>query len=209
MYKLIAAKPVHAKQILSYFTKTCYWKEAVDSNTQNKKYEDFMLEWIINPRLPLTTILVKENEEDSVQGCIITATTDRLAKMPNFSPYLHPRVIEAFKNWFAFSVSDGVMVDLIFVEEELRGKGYGSKLYQVAENLAKKEGKDCISGFIWSFSPNALINATRRGRMVKACIDFPLIDLPLLYVEKKPEYILLKNYFQSEQYLKIPNMLLT
>jgi GNAT superfamily N-acetyltransferase len=209
MHKLITAQPIHAKQILPYLTRTCYWKEFADGNTQNKSYEDFMLEWIINPRLSFTTVLVKESKEEIVKGCIITATTNQLAKMPDYSPYLHSRVLETFKDWFTFPVSDSVMIELIFVEKDLRGKGYGSKLYQIAEELAKQEKKDCISGFIWSFFPDSLINATRKGRMVKACIYFPkLIELPLLYIEKKPEYTLLKDYFQSEAYLQVPNVLL-
>lgn len=209
MYKFIKAKPVHSKQVLDYLTKTCYWKELVYENTQNKNYEDFMLEWIVNPRLPFTTVLVKEGEEDKVRGCIITFTTDELAKMPDCSPYIHPNAIKAFAPWFSFSPSDGVMIDLIFVDKELRGQGYGYKLFQVAEELAKTEKKTCLSLFIWAFFPDSLINAIRSGCMIKACIDFPgVIDLPLLYVERKSEYAKLKDYFQSEKYLNVPNVLL-
>lgn len=209
MYKLIKAKSIHAEPILQYLTRTCYWKEFADGNSQNKSYEDFMLEWVVNPRLPFTTVLVKEGNEDIIYGCIIAATTDQLAEMPDFSPYLHPRVMEAFKNFFTYSVSDGVVVDLVFVAKELRGEGYGSQLFQIAEDLAKKTGKQSISGFIWSFFPASLINATRNGCMVKGCIYFPeIINLPLLYVEKCPEHTKLKDYFQSEDYLKVPNVLL-
>ncbi len=210
MYKLIKAKPIHAKQILPYLTTTCYWKEFADGNNLNQSYEEFMLQWIINPRLPITTVLVKEGDEDTVRGCIITGTIEQFGQMPDYTPHLHPRVMEIFAEWFQFPVSsDSVIVELFFVAKELRGQGYGSKLYKIAEDLAQATGKDCIAGFIWSFFPDSLINATRRGRMVKACIHFPkLIDLPLLYVEKKPEYTALKDYFQTEKYLKTPNALL-
>ncbi len=208
MYKLIKAKSVHAKQILPYLTTTCYWKEFAYGNNLNQSYEEFMLQWIITPRLPITTVLVKEGDEDTVCGCIITATTEQFGTMPDYTPHLDPKVMETFANWFSFAVSDSVVVELFYVIEELRGQGYGTQLYNVAEELAKTTGKNCISGFIWSFFPNSLINAIRKGRMVKDCIHFPgLIDLPLLYVEKKPAYAKLKDYFHTKEYLTVPSML--
>jgi GNAT superfamily N-acetyltransferase len=208
MYKLIKATTKHAKQIVPYLTITCYWKEFVEGNKLNQSYEEFMLEWIVNPRLPFITVLVKEGEEDTVLGCVTTATTEDFAKMPDYTPHLHPRVMEIFKPWFEFSVSDSVVVELIAVKKELRGQGFGSKLYKVAEDLAKEKGKNCISGFIWACFPDSLINATKKGRMVTNCIHFAEpINIPLLYVEKKSEYAKLKDYFQSEEYLNTTNML--
>ncbi len=98
---------------------------------------------------------------------------------------------------------------MLAVDEELRGQGFGSKLYQVAEDLAKTEAKTCISGFIWACFPSSIINATKKGRMVTGCIKFPdPIKIPLLYLEKKPEFTAMKDYFQSEQYLNCKNLLL-
>lgn len=209
MYKLIKAKPSHAKQIIPYLTITCYWKEFVEGNKLNQSYEDFMLEWIINPRIPFITVLVDENNEDKVRGCITTATTEQFAAMPDYTPHLHSKVMETFAPWFEFPVSDGVIVELLAVDKDLRGQGFGSKLYQVAENLAKSESKSCISGFIWACFPNSIINATKRGRIVTGCIKFPdPIKIPLLYLEKKPEYTEIKDYFQSDEYLTTKNMLL-
>lgn len=209
MYKLIKAKPEHAKQIIPYLTITCYWKEFVEGNSLNKPYEDFMLEWIVNPRIPYITVLVEEGKEDTVRGCITTATTEQFATMPDYTPYLHPKVMETFAPWFEFQTSDGVVVELLAVDKDLRGKGYGSKLYNVAEELAVKEGKDCISGFIWACFPSSIINATKKGRIVTGCIKFAdPVKIPLLYLEKKPEYTKLKDYFQSNEYLNTKNMLL-
>ncbi len=209
MHQLIKARQTHARQILSYLTKTCYWKELVYQNTQNRSYEDFMLEWIISPRLAFTTVLVKPGEEDKIYGCIITFTTNQLAKMPDCSPYLHQNALKAFAPWFSFSPADGVVIDLIFVDQELRGLGYGYKLLQVAEELAKIEQKACLSLFVWPFFPGSLINAIRSGCMIKATINFPgVIDFPLLYLERKPEYAQFKDYFQSNEYLNVPNVLL-
>ena len=211
MYKLIKAKPIHAKQILPYLTMTCYWKEFAEGNNLSQSYEDFMLQWIINPRIPLTTVLVKEGEDESkIYGAVITGTTEQFGAMPDYSPHLHPRVLEVFGPWFQFPVVDSVVVELIFVAKELRGQGYGSKLYKIAEDLAKSAGKDAISGFIWASFPNSLINAIRKGRMITGAIHFPEITkMPLLYLVKSPEYTELTDYFQSEKYLQAKNMLLS
>lgn len=208
MYKLIPAKPIHAKQIIPYLTTTCYWKEFIEGNDLKLPYEEFMLNWVVNARLPLTTVLVKEDNEDIIYGCITTATTAQFGTMPDYTPHVHPRVMEVFGPWFQYPVSDGVVIELIAVAKELRGQGYGAKLYQVAEDLAKKEGKTCLSAFVWSCFPDSLITFTRRGFMVTGCINLPEpVKMPLLYLEKKPEYLALKDYFQSKEYLTARNML--
>lgn len=210
MYKLIKAKPIHAEQIIPYLSITCYWKEFVEGNKLNQGYEEFMLEWVVKPRIPFATVLVKEGEEDKIYGCIITATTDDFATMPDYTPHLHPQVMKIFAPWFNFSVSDSVVVELLAVSKELRGQGYGSKLYKIAENLAEEKKKDCISGFIWACFPDSIINAIKKGRMITHCITFSdPVKIPLLYAEKKPEYTALKDYFQSEQYTNTTNMLLS
>lgn len=209
MYKLIPAKDIHAKQIIAYLSITCYWKEFVEGNTLNQSYEEFMLQWVVLPRINLTTVLVKEDNEEQIYGCITTATTEMLSTMPDYTPYLHPRVMEVFGAWFEFPVVNGVVVELIAVAKEIRGQGYGSKLYTVAEELAKKEGKNCISGFIWACFPDSLINAIKKGRVVTACINFPdPVKIPLLYLQKSPDYIKFNNYFQSDSYINSKNMLL-
>lgn len=141
MYKLTKAKQIHAKQIIPYLTITCYWKEFFEGNNLKQSYEEFMLNWVVNARLPFTTVLVKEGDEDKIYGCIIAATTESLGGMPDYTPHVHSRVMEVFGPWFQFPVSDSVVIELIGVSKELRGQGYGAKLYEVAENLAKKERK--------------------------------------------------------------------
>ena len=208
MYKFIKAKPEHAKQLIPYLTKTCYWKEFIDGNTWCKDQDEFAIEWIINPRLPYTTILVKEGDEHHVYGCMIALTSEQLAALPDFSSYIAPRALEVFSPWLGFPVADSLVLELVFVAPELQGQGYGSKFGQLVEDLAKKENKECISAFIWSFFPDSLITATRKGAAVKACIYFEeLIELPLLYIEKRALYAKLKDYFQSEEYWSVPNML--
>lgn len=209
MYKLIKAQPIHAQQIIPYLTITCYWKEFVEGNKLNQSYEDFMLQWVVNDRLPFTTVLVKEGDENTIYGCIIAATTEQLSTMPDYTPHVHPRVMEVFTPWFQFPVSDGVVVELIAVAQELRGKSYGTKLYQVAEDLAKKEGKQCISAFVWACFPDSLITFTRRGFIATDCIHFPNpVSIPLLYMQKNPQYLASKDYFQSKEYLNTKDMLL-
>lgn len=209
MYKLIKAKPIHAKQIIPYLTITCYWKEFAEGNNLNQSYEEFMLQWVVNPRIPLTTVLVKEGNDDKIYGCIITATTEKFATMPDYTPHVHPRVLEVFAPWFQCPVTDGVVVELFAVAKSLRGQGYGAKLFKVAEKLAKKEQKDCMSAFVWACFPDSLITFTRRGFMVTKCIEFAEpVNVPLLYLEKTPEHVKLKDYFQSKEYLTMENMLL-
>ena len=209
MYKLIKAKAIHAKQIIPYLTITCYWKEFVEGNDLNQDYESFMLQWVVNPRLPYTTVLVKEGDDDIIYGCVIAATLEQLGTMPDYTPHMHPKAYELFKPWLQCSVADSVVVELFAVAKELRGKGYGAQLYQVAEDLAKKEGKDTLTGFVWACFPDSLITCTRRGFMVTKLIEFSApVKMPLLYLEKKPEFAALKDYFQSEEYSAEKNMVL-
>lgn len=208
MYKLIKAKPEHAEQILPYLSITCYWKEFAEGNLLGQEYEAFMLEWVIQPRLPFTTVLVKGDEEDKIYGCIITAMTRDLALMPDYSPHLHPRVLEVFKPYFEFPTRDGVVVELYAINKDLQGKGYGAALFRVAEELATAEHAHCISGFIWSFFPNSLVTAIRNGCRVAGCITFPeLTELPLLYVQKTTDFIAMTDYFQSDAYKEEINLL--
>ncbi|MDP5008200.1 MAG: GNAT family N-acetyltransferase, partial [Glaciimonas sp.] len=98
---------------------------------------------------------------------------------------------------------------LMAIAKELRGQGYGSKLYQAAKDVAMKEGKDYMCGFIWACFPDSLINMTRKDWVVTDCIHFQdPIKIPLLYVQKKAEYTAMKDYFQSIEYTDTKNMLL-
>ena len=116
--------------------------------------------------------------------------------------------MEVFAPWFEYPISEGVVLELYVVDKELRGQGYGSKLYQVAEDLVKSEKKDCLSGFIWSCFPTSIINAIKKGRIVTGCIKFSdPVKIPLLYLEKRPEYTVFKDYFQTPEYLNATNIL--
>ncbi|MBA2653027.1 MAG: GNAT family N-acetyltransferase [Tatlockia sp.] len=207
--KLIKAQPIHAKQIIPYLSMTCYWKEFIEGNTLNQTYESFMLEWIVHPRLPFINVLVQDNDDQQIFGCVIAATTEDLSTMPDYTPYLHHRVMEAFNPWFQFPVSQGVVLELFALDKELRGQGYGTLLYDVAEKLAKEKNKDTISCFVWSGFRDSLITFTKKGLMIMDCIKFiDPIKMPLLYLEKKSEYVKMKDYFQSSEYINAENMLL-
>ena len=170
--------------------------------------KQFMLEWIVNPRIPLITVLVKEDDEETIYGCITAGTTAQFGSMPDYTPHLHPRAMEVFGAYFQFPAADGIIIELLYVAAELRGKEYGLKLYQVADDLAAREHKDCIAAFIWSCFPVSLMNATRNGYMVKSCINFPEpINMLLLYVEKRAENMAMKDYFHTPEYLDTKNML--
>ncbi len=210
-YKIISARPEHALKLLPHFTKTCYWKEFSEGNKLNQSYTDFMLEWIIKPRIPHTFVLVKEQDESEVYGSIITATSEQLAKLPDYTPHLNPRVMDVFMPWFQYPLKDSVLVELIYVNQELRGLGYGSKLYELAEKLAEENNKDRIAAFVWACFPNSLITFTRKSFTILGSINFndqAIIPVPLLYLEKTPEYSQLKDYFHTTEYLKLENILL-
>ena len=208
--KIIKAQAIHAKQIIKYLSITCYWKEFVEGNSLNQSYDEFMLEWIINPRIPYTYVLVKDDDINQIFGCVITATSDELSKMPDYTPHLHTRVMDVFSSWFQFPVADSVVLELFALDQSYRGKGYGSKLFNIVEKVAQDNKKDTIACFVWSYFPDSLITLTRKGMMVMDSIKFPApVTMPLLYMEKKPDYIKMKDYFQSEQYINITNMLLT
>lgn len=207
--KLIKAQPIHAKQIITYLSITCYWKEFIEGNSLNQSYEDFMLEWIVMPRLPFIDVLVKDNDEQKIYGCVIAATTEDLSKMPDYTPHLYSKVMEVFKPWFLYPISEGVVLELFALDKECRGQGYGNLLYEVVEKLAKDKKKDTISCFVWSGFQDSLITLSKKGLLIMDCIKFiDPVKMPLLYLEKKSEYIKMKDYFQSGEYTNTKNMLL-
>jgi GNAT superfamily N-acetyltransferase len=210
MFRLMPAQPSHAQQIIHYLTITCYWKEFAEGNLLGLTYEEFMLQWVVNPRLPITTVLVKGDDENKIYGCVIAATTERLASMPDYTPHMHPNALKIFQPWLSFPLKDSVVLELFAVDPELRGQGYGAKLYQVVADLASREQKDVLCAFVWSFFPDSLVTLTRRGFMVMNAIEFASpVNLPLLYLEKNPDCEKFKDHFQSEQYLSTKNLLLT
>ena len=209
MYKIIDAKEFHADKILKYLTDTCYWKEFVEGNSQNKSYRDFMLEWVVLPRLPITKVLVKNGDEDNPRGCLIAATLERLAEMPDYTPYVHPRVMEVFGSWFSYPISDSMVIELYAVDDELRGKGFGSQFLSIADKLARENNKQCLSCFVWTCFPDSIIVTTKKGFMIKECIKFSNpIEFGLLYMEKTPKSLESKDYFQSPEYSKQKNLLI-
>ncbi|SDH85515.1 GNAT family N-acetyltransferase [Pseudomonas panipatensis] len=209
MLKVIPARAEHAAQIIAYLSITCYWKEFVEGNSLGQSYQDFMLEWVVMPRLADTRVLVDEQDESRIHGCVIAATTDRLGEMPDYTPHLHPKVMDTFGAWFQFPVSDSVVLELFALDAELRGQGHGATLYQFAEEQARQHGKSAISAFVWACFPDSLITLTRRGLMVRDCISFPApVTVPLLYMEKNPEYVASKDLFQTQAYLDTRDLLL-
>lgn len=207
--KIIKANSTHSNQIIRYLSITCYWKEFVKGNTLDKSYEDFMLEWVILPRIPYTYVLVNDADEQNILGCLIAATTKELAEMPDYTPFLHTKVMEVFGAWFNFPIPDGVVLELFALDKSVRGKGFGSKFYDIVEQISIENNEKTISCFVWSCFPDSLITLTRKGLMIRDCIKFPSpIMIPLLYLEKKVEFTILKDYFQSSQYIKCENILL-
>lgn len=208
--KLVKAQEKHTTQIIPYLSMTCYWKEFIEGNTLNQSYEKFMLEWIVKPRLPFIDVLVEDNDDQKIFGCVIVATTDDLSKMPDYTPYLHPRVMDVFNPWFQFPVSEGIVLELFALDKEIRGHGYGNQLYEVAEKLAQEKKMETISCFVWSGFQDSLITLCKKGLLIMDCVKFiDPVKMPLLYLEKKPEYIKMKDYFESKEYIDAQNMLLT
>lgn len=209
MYKLINATHNHATQILHYLTITCYWKEFVEGNLLNKSYEDFMLEWVVNPRIPLTKVLVDASNKNKIYGCLIAATLEELGTMPDYTPYLHPKVMETFGAWFSYPITDSIVLELYAVDNAIKGKGYGSMLLNATENLAHEKNKESISCFIWNCFYDSITSATNKNFTVLDCIKFPKpINLQLLYLEKNTKHSKFEDYFQSKPYQALNNLLL-
>lgn len=205
MYKIIKAKPEHAKQILHYKTTTCYWKEFIEGNSLGRDYEDMMFELVVNPRIPHTHVVVDDKDESKIFGCIIAMTSDDLVTMPDYTPYLHPKVLDLFGPWLNYQISDSVVIELIAMDKTLR---QGLELYSVAEKLADEKKNGCLSEFCWSFVNDSLSLAIKKGFMVTDVIHFKKpVQMPLLYLQKRPEFTALNNYFQTAEYLSQTNML--
>lgn len=205
MYKIIKAKPEHRKQILHYKTITCYWKEFIEGNSLGRDYEDMMFELVVNPRIPHTQVIVKNDDEDKIYGCAIAMTTDDLANMPDYTPYLHPKVLDVFGPWLNYQVSDSVVVELIAMDKTVR---QGLELYKEIEKLAIEKKNGCMSEFCWSFVNDSLSLAIKKGFMVRDCIYFKdPVTMPLLYLEKRPELTEMNNYFTTSKYLETTNLL--
>lgn len=117
----------------------------------------------VKPRLPFIDVLVEDNDDQKIFGCVIVATTDDLSKMPDYTPHLHTRVMDVFNPWFQFPVAEGVVLELFALDKEIRGQGYGNLLYEVAEKLAQEKKMETISCFVWSGFQDSLITLPKRG----------------------------------------------
>lgn len=52
--------------------------------------------------------------------------------------------------------------------------------------------------------------SSKKGLLIMDCVKFiDPVKMPLLYLEKKPEYIKMTDYFESKEYINAQNMLLT
>lgn len=205
MYKIIKAKPEHAHQILHYKTTTCYWKEFIEGNKLGRDYEDMMFELVVNPRIPHTHVLVDSQDESKIFGCVIAMTNEDLNTMPDYTPYLHPKVLDVFGPWLNYPIADSVVIELIALDKTVR---QGIQLYEIVEELALKEKNGCISEFCWSCVNDSLSLAVKKGFMVTDVIHFKdPVNIPLLYLQKRPELTMLNNYFQTDNYLNTTNML--
>lgn len=209
MPRIIDARPEHARQIVHFLGITCYWKEFVEGNGLGLPYEEFMLDWVVLPRLTDTRVLVADDDQTRVLGCVTAATLERLGEMPDYTPHLHPQVMATFGAWFQFPVSNSVVLELFALLPEWRGQGYGAQLYQHAQQLAVRHGKDTIAAFVWSCFPDSLITLTRRGFAVEQCITFPKpVTVPLLYMERSAHTLAHRDLFQTSGYQQARNLLL-
>lgn len=210
MFKLINANNNHAEQILQYYTETCYWKEFVEANLQNKSYIEFMLEWVILPRISFIKVLVEETSGNSkIYGVVVAAPLGTFANMPDYTPYLHANVMKIFGSWFNYPISDGIVLELYALSKEIRGRGYSKILLDYVNMLRKKNNMDCISCFIWDCFPESIIATTKNGYRVIDVLKFSApISFNLLYMEKKEQFANTKNYFQTKEYKQISNLLL-
>lgn len=209
MYKLIDATTEHAQQIIHYLSKTCYWKEFIEGNTLNLPYEEFMLEWIVLPRIKLTKVLISPDDPGKIHGCLIAATSDEFGNMPDYTPYLDPNVMEVFKTWFTYPVSDSIILELYAVDKELKGKGFGTLMLNTVDEIAAYHNKETISCFVWTCFHDSIIATTKKGFTIVDCLKFPEpINIGLLYMEKSSDLICKKDYFQSNQYIALKGLLL-
>ena len=65
-----------------------------------------------------------------------------------------------------------------------------------------------VSCFIWDCFSESIIATTKYGYRIRDIIKFvDPIKFNLIYMEKRLEFILTQNYFQSPEYKKIANLL--
>jgi hypothetical protein len=164
-----------------------------------------MFELVVNPRIPHTHVLINTNDESKIYGCIIAMTTEELGTMPDYTPYLHPKVLDIFGPWLSYNLANSVVIELIALDKTVR---QGLELYKAAEDLAIREKNGCMSEFCWSFVNDSLSLAIKKGFMVTDCIHLKdPVKMPLLYLQKRPEFTAQNNYFQTPEYLSQTNML--
>lgn len=200
--KLICAQKAHANQIIDLFTKTGYDLAAAKYNLLNQDPKKYLLQYKIIPSLPITSVIIGKNIHESIQGMITCGTVEQINnhKVPH---YPHPRIIEIFEPLISFPIPDSFHIDRLSVKHS--NNGFGSKLFNYAEQQAYLYKKNKITLFVWSCQINSIKFFLNKGMYIKQSILFSK-QLPcssLLLLEKNLLSTLPDNYFSSDEYINL------
>jgi len=202
MYELIQAEKKHLDQICELLSTTGYGDLGLKNNSTHLCAREFMREYIAKVYLPFTIIAVEKINNNSVLGVIVCVEKEELAKLPDYSVYLDPRIIDLFKNLFTFEITESYHIAFFAVCKESRGQGIGETLFNYAEKKAKEKNLDTISLFTVSCQTSSIAFYFKMGMMmtnvisVEKSIPFPHI----LYLEKNEKLKALQNYFDTPAY---------
>jgi len=207
MYELKQAEERHIDQLVPLLASTGYWDFGLKNNKLNISNREFMKEAIVKPHLPLTYIIVKKGDDETVLGTVVCATKKVLSNMPasKYDASIDPRVADLFQNIFAFELTESYHVSFLAVSKAFRGKGLGRKLLEFAENKGNSEGCDTLSLYTVSCQTSAVKLYHRFGMMITKVITISdRIQFPhFLYFEKNKTLMTQHDYFDTEEYQKL------
>lgn len=202
MYTLTTAKEHNLDQITQLICNTGYFVAMAKYNILGLPYVLFIRDYIAKPLLRYTTIIIDQDGDNIVLAMIICAAKKELMPSTRYGDYLHPQITEMFDLHNKFELPDSYRIGMMAVTKSARKRGLGRKLLEYAETKAKESGYDNLSLSVWSCQTDAIKLYLDIGMMITKIINRP-DNLPcstLLYLEKNPVMVALKNYFETEAY---------
>jgi GNAT superfamily N-acetyltransferase len=137
------------------------------------------------------------NDIDIIQKGINQFNNNQLGESPKeFCIYLRDDTNVIHGGLFGVSFSDSIHIVLMWLDDKLRGKGYGSKLMKAAEDEAIK--RNCAYSFVDTFSFQAEGFYRKCGYKPFGTIKHALFDNSRIFLKKSLLTNNIKNQFDVE-----------
>ena len=145
MHELIKAGTSHIDDLVELICTTGPYRTAVTNNQLGLSYRDFLVRFLVMPRLDHAYVLVDRSSDDRVIGALICAPLHDLA--PTDWSQCSSENIEALHAPFkTLHIPECFYIDVLAVVPDMQGRGLGKLLFSAAESMANNLGyKDNLS----------------------------------------------------------------